>query len=264
MSQSPELRPPLEQFEEMVIRNAQHLPYPPTPDIASGVAQRLTEQHTRHWRTAPRTRLAWLIALLLVLAGLLTMPQVRAALLEFIQIGAVRIWLVEPTPTPTLLPSAAPPAPTATPRRSLLPLTGETTLERARQRAPWPIPLPTWPAVLGDPDAVFWQDIGGDAVVLVWLERADPSRVRLSLHLLSNEAVVWKKMQPAVIDETTVRGRTAFWTTGPYLLFIKGKGLDPVRLIEGHVLIWTDGSVTYRLETDLSLAEAVRIAESVQ
>jgi hypothetical protein len=254
MNPSSELRPnPAERFEQMVAQNAQRLAYPPTPDIAGAVAQRLSGQRTQRWRLPPRTRLAWLIALLLVITGLLATPQVRAAILEFIQIGAVRIWLIEPTP-----------APTATVQRSLLPLTGETTLERARQRAPWPVPLPTWPADLGQPDAVFWQDIGGDAVVLVWLDQANPSRVRLSLHLLSNEAVVWKKMAPAVVEETTVNGQRAFWTTGPYLLMVKGKGMDATRLIEGHVLIWTEGAVTYRLETDLSVTEAVQIAESLQ
>jgi hypothetical protein len=36
------------------------------------------------------------------------------------------------------------------------------------------------------------------------------------------------------------------------------------RLINGHVLIWAGLDVTYRLETDLSLEEAVKIAESLE
>lgn len=32
----------------------------------------------------------------------------------------------------------------------------------------------------------------------------------------------------------------------------------------GHVLIWTIGDVTYRLESELSIEEAVKIAESVR
>jgi hypothetical protein len=36
------------------------------------------------------------------------------------------------------------------------------------------------------------------------------------------------------------------------------------RLVEGHVLIWADGSLTYRLETELPLDEALRIAESLR
>jgi hypothetical protein len=37
-----------------------------------------------------------------------------------------------------------------------------------------------------------------------------------------------------------------------------------VRLIKGHVLIWEQEEITYRLETDLPLEEAVRVAESLQ
>jgi hypothetical protein len=40
--------------------------------------------------------------------------------------------------------------------------------------------------------------------------------------------------------------------------------MDFIRLIEGNVLIWTEGDLTYRIETDLSLEEAIRIAESLQ
>jgi hypothetical protein len=35
-------------------------------------------------------------------------------------------------------------------------------------------------------------------------------------------------------------------------------------LINGHVLIWEEGNITYRLETALPLEEAIKIAESLQ
>jgi hypothetical protein len=54
------------------------------------------------------------------------------------------------------------------------------------------------------------------------------------------------------------------WAEGPYLLQLSGGDIDLRRLVEGHVLIWTDGPITYRLETDLTLDEAVRIAESLK
>ena len=34
-------------------------------------------------------------------------------------------------------------------------------------------------------------------------------------------------------------------------------------LVNGHALIWSEGSITYRLETTASLGEAVKIAESL-
>jgi hypothetical protein len=40
--------------------------------------------------------------------------------------------------------------------------------------------------------------------------------------------------------------------------------MDLRRLIDGRVLIWEQGSITYRLETDLEMDEAVKIAESLK
>ncbi len=67
--------------------------------------------------------------------------------------------------------------------------------------------------------------------------------------------------------ETSVKGQPALWTQGPYLLQFERDGqviVDTRRLVTGHVLIWVEKGITYRLETDLSLEEAVRIAESLK
>jgi hypothetical protein len=40
--------------------------------------------------------------------------------------------------------------------------------------------------------------------------------------------------------------------------------MDIRRLIDGHVLIWEEDGITYRLETGVTLEEAVKIAESLQ
>jgi len=36
------------------------------------------------------------------------------------------------------------------------------------------------------------------------------------------------------------------------------------RLVMGHVLVWAEGQITYRMKTNRPLEEAVRIAESLQ
>jgi hypothetical protein len=71
-------------------------------------------------------------------------------------------------------------------------------------------------------------------------------------------------MNPALVQETTVNGQRAVWAVGPYPLQFSNGDLDFVRLIDGHVLIWADGEVTYRLETNLDLEEAVKVAESLE
>ncbi len=272
---------PVDRWEARLRATASALPYPSTPDVAGAVRQRLAAESPRPasgFLVTRRPRLAWAIALVVLLVvGLLAVPEVRAGLLQFLRIGAVRIFLVPPTPTPseaeaivTALPATevspvmtAVPRPTPTLPASLLDLGGETTLEEARVRFGFPIVLPAYPADLGPPDRVFLQDFGGPMVVLVWLDPAQPDRVRLSLHLLTCD-VCATKSEPTVIQTTSVNGQPAVWTEGPYLLELSNGTLDLRRMIEGHVLIWADGPITYRLETDLSLDEAVKIAESLK
>jgi hypothetical protein len=218
---------------------------------------------------APRRwALAAVAGLVIVLAGLLAVPGVRAELGRLIQLGAVQIFR-GPTPTPTAAPAAAPaaatPRPTATLVPTLLNLDGETTLAEALARATFPLKAPAYPADLGPPDHVFLQRLDGPAAVLVWLDPERPGRVDLSLHVLTSDMIAGKG-DPEVVAEAQVNGARALWTTGPYVVAVRRRGgteLDFRRLVEGHVLVWTDGELTYRLETDQPLAEAVRMAESL-
>lgn len=241
---------PDERLEALLRRAGRHLPYPPLRPPAPVRA-----------RPAGRARLAWALALLAALALLsLAVPQVRAGLVEFIQIGVVRIFLGAPTATPAA-PATVTPEPTLLP--SLLDLAGHTTLAAARQAVAFPIRLPAYPTDLGPPDDVFLQDLDGSAVVLVWRDPVRPDRIRLSLHYLSSPAVGLKG-QPEAIQSTAVNGREALWTAGGYVIQVRSGNWDFRRLIDGHVLIWTEGGLTLRLETDLPLDEAVRIAESLR
>src|SRR5439155_27264571 len=104
----------LELQEAQLRRAAREFVYPPTPDIAGAVRQRLEGERLPARRLAPalpgqRRRLAWIavaatVAVLLV--SILAVPEVRAVVQEFLRIGTIRI--VPATPTP-------PGAPTATP-----------------------------------------------------------------------------------------------------------------------------------------------------
>jgi hypothetical protein len=266
---------PTDRWEPRLRAVASALPYPPTPDIAAAVRRRLGAASARPF-AARRPRLAWAVAVVvLVAAALLAAPEVRAGLVEFLRVGAVRIFLGAPTPTVapgesevivTATPAAgALPIVTATPSLigALVDLGGETTLEGARARFGFPIPLPTHPDGLGPPDRVFLQDFGGPMVVLVWLNPKLPERVQFSLLLLTCE-VCATKSEPTIIQNTTVNGEPALWTEGPHLLQLRNGSMEVRQLVEGHVLIWTDGPITYRLETDATMEEAVRIAESLK
>ena len=264
---------PLEQLETHLQQAAKAFAYPPTPDIAGKVARRLEARRLEARRLEPRrldrSRLAWVAAILIIaLAGLLAVPPVRAQILEFLQIGVVRIFPVAPTPTPTPspMPSQSAPLllPSPTPLASVLDLAGETTLEEAEQQVGFPVRLPAYPPDLGSPDRVFLQNQGGDVLVLVWLEPGQPDQVRLSLHIYGGSTFAAEKWEPHIIDNTRVGDRPALWTTGPYPLINRSRDISFRRLIQGHVLVWEEGGYTYRLETDLEMEEAVRIAESLE
>lgn len=299
-----------ERWEAKLHDLARHFPYPPAPDIASTINWQSGTRSKSICRSL-RRRLVWaMVIVLFILSGLLTVPQVRAAVVEFLQLGAIRIFLAEPTPTatpspatpqpvedpgsegrrsdreatptatfrpsatrePVASPSPSPPAtftatppPSPTPLASVLDLAGETTLTEAQEQAGFSLRLPAYPPDLGPPDRVFYQNMGGPVVILVWLDDDQPDRVRLSLHQLGPGTFAWK-IEPQFIQETTVRGERAYWTAGPYLLlFQRDYGAEPDlgRLVEGHVLLWAEGEITYRLETNLPLDEAVQIAESL-
>jgi hypothetical protein len=242
--------------------------YPRTPDIARFVSEQLRP------RTKPRfTSKAWawtLATIVIIISSLMLIPPARAAILDFIQIGIVRIF---PRPTDAPLPPTpqgrAPvtTTPYLTSSKLLLEMeqiAGETTLENARQAVPYPISAPTYPSGLGEPDHVFVQDADGAMTILVWLDPDDAEQVLMTLHIVPEGSWAIHKSEPVTVQETLVNGARAVWAVGPYPLRLFNGDLAFTRLIDGYVLIWANGNVTYRLESTLPMDEAVRVAESLQ
>ncbi|HUE99986.1 MAG TPA: hypothetical protein VMN99_12085 [Anaerolineales bacterium] len=263
-----------ELFEKQLLSISKGLDYPRTPDIAESVMVRLSSSSKSEGR--PRfisRRLAWSLTVILILfSSLMLIPPARAAIIEFIQIGIVRIFRAEPTPlTPphqefpsTMVPVTATPGATSQPLIPILEnLAGEMTLEEAQQTVNYPILLPSHPPDLGQPDRVFVQEADGDMTILVWMDPQQPDDVLMSLHLVPEGSWAIEKVSPTIIQETTVNGQRAIWAVGPYPIRFSNGNLDFVRLVDGRVLIWVEGDMTYRLETDLSLEEAINVAESL-
>jgi hypothetical protein len=265
-----------ERWENQVRQMAAEMPYPPTPDIAAGVRKRLAGGMRR--QAAPpwyANRLAWAVtAVLLVAALLLAVPQARAAIFEFFQIGDIRIFPAEPTMTPDTedssdvngAGSAIVPVPTGL---SIADLYGETTLADLETRLGDKVLLPQYPAGMGLPDHVFFQNQLGPIGILVWKEDESVNKAWAVLHILSlDQGAFGAKFEIESIRGTNVNGRPAYWVEGLHMLFFYDEHEDAVpeltRLVEGNILIWTVDDVTYRLETILSLEEAVRMAESMR
>lgn len=257
--------PDLQHVEKKLRKAGSNLPYPPTPQLAAKVMAQLTRPARARFL---RGRWAGaLIAILILTLTLILVPPARAALLDFIQIGVVRIFSLPPAPRVIGTPAFEAPL-TATPVATLLPsvlnLAGETTLSNAQSKVDFTILLPTYPPDLGQPDHVYLQYAGSPMLVLVWMEPDRPDKVRLSLDEIAQGSWTLEKFEPRIIQETTVNGQHAVWAEGPYMLQITNQNYELKRLVGGRVLIWTQDNITYRLETDLSLDEAIKIAESLK
>jgi hypothetical protein len=273
-----------EGLDRRLQREALQFEFPPTPDVASAIRGRLGARPPRALPTLSPAR-ALLVLALAFAAVLLAVPSVRATVFEALQVGVVRILLGEPeaeqvattaTPAGGVLDAASTPAGEAPEDSSLGPpvtqvpqpssldeLAGETSLEEAQRLAGFEIRLPAYPPDLGAPDRVFYQPIG-PTVILVWADPGGLKRPRLSLFILG-KTVLLDKAEPTVLERTEVGGELAYWAEGPYMLAIRGERDLKLRyLVQGHVLIWAEGGLTYRLESGLLLEEALRIAESLQ
>lgn len=242
-----------EGLEMLVEHTVKHFPYPPTPDL---VAKRLSRQQRRFQRHSLDLRRAAgaLAALIIVLAGLLTVPEIRAQVAAWLRIGAVEIVITTATPPARFAPGSQLPP-------SVLRFPGATTLEDAQAHAGYPIPLPT---TLGAPDRVYLIQAARPIVVLVWLD--EHGAVDVSLHLLPL-GTYSIKMTDAEVEETEVNGEWAVWIAEPHWYLLRtGSGDDDEksRQVMMHTLIWeTPDQMTYRLETNRSLDETRSIAESI-
>jgi hypothetical protein len=161
------------------------------------------------------------------------------------------------------LPTAAGP-----PLARVTALSGESTLGDAAEALGAELPLPAHPLGIGPPDRVFLQEVSGPMAVLAWLAPDRPDEAWLVLYVLRlEEGAFGGKFEVQRVQQTTVWGAPAFWVEGQHFLEFRdraGRSIHgPARFVAGNVLVWEGSGLTYRLESGLSLDEAVRIAESM-
>ncbi len=246
----------MSELETRLIALRDELAWPSTPDLAAGVAARIAAEPERRRRRPwtglaswPRLAPAAAVGLVVVLAAgvlLAASPGVRARVADWLGIGAVRVERVE------RLPAVGPADDLGLGRR--------TTLAAARRDAP----VPTVTA-LGRPDGVYVGETDfGPSVSLVYVARAGlpPSRhgIGALLSVLPGDALalVRKLVDPSVqVRPVRVDGARGLFVEGRHVLV-------PPRRLAGSTLVWTTGGATYRLETELPLDAALRLARSVR
>lgn len=259
-------RDSMQDWEEHVQELARGFHFPPTPRLTLGGLRFAGGPHFRNIR---KVRWSWAMTVVMViLAAAMLVPSVRAAIIDFLQIGGLRINLENSTsqlPGVVDEPRRAEPGATSLLEGGLFEeLKGRTSLDEAREKIQFDLRLPSYPADLGEPGAVFLQDFGGPAVIMVWTYPDQPEQIRLVLMTFSNKIVV-EKFSPPVIEKTLVGGRPGLWLEGRHLLQIRDGNYEPVELVvDGRVLAWEMEEITYRIESNLSREEMMRIAESIK
>lgn len=136
-----------------------------------------------------------------------------------------------------------------------------------------------YPAALGEPDVVWAEEgqVGFDPLDTVpWIASAWDTTDQLPpiagslrgavlMQFRGDVDVAAKVLYEAAASLRPVHLRTgpAYWITGPHeFRMIVGDELRVYR-VESGVLLWQDGDETFRLETSLSPAGAIAIAESL-
>jgi len=209
---------------------------PAERDLAPAVRARVRGRPRR------RAAAALVAAVLLAVAVAFAVPPARSAILRLFHLSGVRIEYVDRLPDVRTAP---------------LDLGVPIGLADAERTAGF---RPLASGLLGRPDAVTWD--GG----FLWYRYG---RTRLLVSQFRGRErleLVKKVVEPrTLITPVTVRGEPGYFISGgTHFLYVAPGGVvkeEAVRLYR-QVLLWQHGPLTLRLEGDVTLAQALRIARS--
>src|SRR5688572_13941430 len=240
----------MRELEQELVTLGRALDVPESPDLVPAVLGGIGARRLRSGRR--RLVLALAVIALAALLATLAIPDARSALFRFLQIGGARIELVDELPV--VSPS---------PAELELMLGRRVSLDEARSGASFEL------LELDDePDAVYLGDRG-----TVWFLYGRPDAVRLLVaqtpeHEI-DEPFILKKLAASgtSIEPVTVRGQRAYFLSGePHVVMLLDEfGVmypESARLAR-DVLVWAENGRTVRLEGDLTRADALEIAASL-
>jgi hypothetical protein len=257
------------ELERMLRDLAPHYPYPATPNLAVAVRSRIVAAPTPKvvrlplWRDPWRLALAAALLLIALSAALLINPVTRDAIAHFFHVRGVVVSR-QPSPLPSISPTT-----------SAGPYLGQrTTLEEAQKAVQFTIVVPPQ---LGAPDAVYLDTaIPGGEVALAYNPRPGIPLVKetgLGVLVtefrgdLAPEAILKNAGPNTIVEETTVNGDPGWWLAGePHAVVVQDgpyQARPETLRLAANTLIWEHAGVTYRIESNLSKAEAMRLASGM-
>jgi len=245
------------------------LQYPPTPNLVVIVRSRLVAAPRRPWWSSlavPRRLALAAAAVLIVVGGLLAIPQTRDTIAHWFGVKGVIINTVPSVPAVSQGPLGGP-----------LALGQGTTLVGAQAGARFQVLVPTDPS-LGQPDEVYLnQALPGGEVSLVYHARAGlPTASKTDVAILvmeiqgtTEKGSFGKMLGPGTtLTEVTVNGGPGYWIEGsPHAFFFtdaSGAFHDETMRLATNTLVWQQGDRTIRIEGAAAEAQALQIAQSMQ
>jgi hypothetical protein len=233
------------------------LDWPEHPELTGDVRTAIRSNPPATVVRLPRRRRTKV--LLIAAAALFLLAGAAVAAKLVIDLGAV---VVRVPDQPGTLPSSSP-APYGEP----------ISLEAAADLLGADVPVPS---SLGAPDRIWADRVTTDAgevvrVTLAWRPRAGlpamaGSRFGAVLMRFEGDVELASKelhQQTGTLEGAWVGNIEALWTTGVHALdLLTDDGPISVR-VDGNVLLWRDGDLTFRLETALAKRRAEAIAESI-
>ena len=218
---------------------------PVTPDVAGSVTDAIRTGRRPRRRLPSEVRLAILVA-----AALLLLATAAAAARLVLDIGGIRI-----EPPPPTLPSASHP-PLAGPAF------GEpTTPAAAQSEAGF---RPVVPEPLGKPDRVWIArgiEPGNTMIALAWFPRPGLPRIPGTpygaslIEARSDVDLVVKFVRAPFIQLS----HGMYWIRAPHDVELLTGGETKTFHVTGHVLIWQDGGIAFRLENNLPRSDALAL-----
>ncbi len=249
-------------LERDLYRLTGDLTFPPTPSFDFPELPQ-TNRRSRHivpgrwWR-------AGLAATVLLLATTLSVPEARHALADWIGFPGIRIEIGD---------RAGDPSPTVTTIGGSLLLGEATTFQDAASAAGFELVVPGAALAGAEPEVYLnhfqeapvvsllypasneLPEIGdtGVGLLLMQIDAAGDTSM-----LIGKRATSERPPRPVTID-----GADGLWIQGGVLTIDAGDPFWTYQRRSGNVLVWERGGVTYRMESNLPLDDAVAIAESL-
>ena len=239
------------ELEQALRRLGDSLEFPAEPELTGRVRMRI-----EHRRPARPLLPAWAAAVLVLVAAAFLVPGVRRAAADLLGLDDIRIVLRE--------------APPHAPARSGLDIGSPFSLAEVRELVDFEVLVPS---AVGEPGEVY---LDRGRVTLIYRSEAGlPDVGDSGVGLLITQfgarlpESLGKELGPGTyLESVTVRGRPGYWIEGePHLVYLverSGEVLEESGRLAGNTLLWQEGGVTFRVESSLSRAEALRVAESLR